>query len=891
MTTTKRESQSRLNRSDRSTDFRLNDETAEDFLRAYQATKNRISRERELEIEKEENKNIVRDILDDPLGSVRDGLQNIVEDRVRDKLESWIPWIAPYATVLEEAQNNQLKIQNAITPEIATDDCGVSVKTLFINYTLIDPNCKPNSGNGTAPFTPPQPSGSWSNRNSLYSPLFNPSNEGKILTLAWKYNGWVDQIRIKATSSGGSIAWNNFNLSDLTPLIGNTIVNVLQISPSNPAPINTTLGFGGISTLEHPSFSQGSFDDVPFPGSGSYPFFDELLSVTTHRRANYRANLRLMGIQNVNTNSGIRRMYNVRVNMRVDISIGVGNFPTFGNFNSSGNFTPFSSEINGIFLQQFFERPPNIEGQNSNGVYGRFTSTYYVIPKITGDPVVEVETVTPPPPPPRKKCECMPNCCPQNNSDLSELKRLVRIVIKEQADQKKLIGLDQFPMEIKATATNKTWIFDLSKRFLNNPIVQVANSKMFRLFERLDVLVELLLPSEIPTIKIDSLVEYIGVVTPQVDDGVKALIGTPLPINLWDTDPTKPGNQTQTVTPKTVFKAIETLANEITLTQRIIGIDKLPAKVPKKWVTADNTYKMMKAVADNLGVKAQFEFLAQLVNIGEQQTEITSLVEFMDWQSDQLDDVLGDWEIEVNIADGDLIEPGEQGTTGYVLNIAQALQKTIEESAAGNISNKALINMSSRVLIELQGIKQELGKSASQVDAIRDYLGFPTVTKVIKIPAHCNIPKPKDPNRPDGEQTKVENLASFLEGTSLPIEVEVYEEKGTYQDILIDLQQAAAITRAKDFQRVGNAGEMAMLLGAVATGYGLLKATGNDGNNGGITKPRDTDTDFDKFIQDIENDHQGTVGRTTETPDNPYGKPKSVRPKIRTLGNTTPPTQ
>jgi hypothetical protein len=85
-------------------------------------------------------------------------------------------------------------------------------------------------------------------------------------------------------------------------------------------------------------------------------------------------------------------------------------------------------------------------------------------PFILGDLTVPgYKKPLPPPPPPRKKCDCMTNCCPQNQVDLSELKRLLRLILDEFGklpkssydDLVKLIGKPQ-----KVTL----WDDDLSKQ-------------------------------------------------------------------------------------------------------------------------------------------------------------------------------------------------------------------------------------------------------------------------------------------------------------------------------------------------------------------------------------------------------------------------------------------
>lgn len=477
----------------------------------------------------------------------------------------------------------------------------------------------------------------------------------------------------------------------------------------------------------------------------------------------------------------------------------------------------------------------------------------------------------PPPPPPHRRCDCMPSCCPQNSNDLSDLKALLMQVIATQKKHQQLLGLDNLPYSVNVTDSKFSDMIKNASQ--QNPLLGQIASKWGQGSANP-------LTGNAPAINIGdmaNLAAFLAIEKNQLAD----YVGEPVNFTLWDLNSTTPGNHTQTITPMTLFKAIEAIANEITLTQRIIGIDKLPVKVPRKWVSADNTVSMMQAAADALGVQSQLAFFQQLVGIQDNQTEITSVIEYLDWQSDQIDDVFGHWEIDVVIADGDLVKPGAEGTTAHILNMAQAMQKTIEASMSSNISEKAIINMVARVLIELQGIKQELGKAHSQIDVMRHYLGFATKTSVVNAPAHCNYPQPKDPKAPN-DLTLVNDLPTFLQGTTIPIETEVVDFTGTLQDILIDLQHAAAIIKATNYQRVGSESDMTSMLTALATSYGLLK-TPPDPN-----APTDPNS-FEAFLTNVENDFDNVAGRQSDTPNDPYGKPQSIKPRIREIGDNSNP--
>lgn len=908
----------------------FNDSTAEQYAHAWQQERERIRRERETEKreqkhqEDENNKKSLQE-------KIKDAVTEKVTERIEDKI---IP--KPFLgirDVVKWSQDNQLRVQNLLLG-LPDEDFNPGVKSQL----ELPPEARPDYT--PAAFNPPRQW--WHDFTSSTPPQAIPLKGDKSYYALWKYTGTVSVAEFRLNIGGSAAATDAVTRTNYANLMRADPVG-FSWSVTNP---ETRWYYNYWNNVFPPGIDSGTitatsnrgildtygnaFWPQPYGGQlvgGSYEFSPQEISEATTQVSysgtgftRYYPRAKITGAYSANPNgtggagqyitvfAPCEMLFAIKISGRQSLAIPemisnynvvychntpAGNFvkqnPTYNRFYRGLNYDTFEYDAFLCWIastlsssvRQYFP-------YNDNRQPWRIYPEPYLHEIESNSKYPKPRTTPPPPPPPNKRCECM-SCCPQNNSTLEDVKRLIRLVLQKQdetdieihrvrvkqGEQSELLGLDKFPYKIDGSPTLYDDIVDVLD---SNPLYGIV----FKPWLDIAVFNGVVNPkSGKPPIEIANLTEFIAFLN-TAKNGEKEIdyIGEPVEMALWDTDPNKPGNQTQKIKPKTIFKAIEAVLNEVTLTQRIIGIDKLPAKVPAKWVTADNTYKMMQAVSKQLGVSAQLEFLKQLVGSGEAQTEITSLVEFLDWQSDQLDDVLGDWEIEVNIADGDLIKAGEQGTTAYVLNMASAMQKTIEASMASNISEKAIINMLTRVLIELQGMKQEIGKSGSQVDCIRDYLGFPTTTKVVKVPAHCNFPKPDKDSKDSKATTKVEDLATFLEGTSLDIEVETYEAKGTYQDILVDLQQAAAITRAKDYQRVGSVKDVGTLLTGLATAYGLLKPSNDPKKNGGKMPP----DSFEAFCEAVENDHSGVTGRVSSTPDAPYGKPRKNRPRIREIG-------
>ncbi|NJL89706.1 MAG: hypothetical protein HC916_07825 [Coleofasciculaceae cyanobacterium SM2_1_6] len=400
----------------------MSNPTAEDFLTAYQIERNRITREAEADKKKRESES---------KKSIKDQIDTEVKDEVVrkfiPKLPSWISWMSPYARVLSEAEKNKARVQDAIAPKIVGDSCGVSVRSPFIKYDYISPDCIPKAT--PKPFQQPTPTVFFNNNSGIYRTLFNSSNVGKTFTLLWKYEGWVEDIFVKVNSGSGLYQWSAVAQSTINSWVGQISNNIIRFIPSNPTAALQPLGyFNSGNPFPWRAFldsrvSKGNFADVPLPTD--FPYFNNINYIGTHARYAYRSTLKLLAVQSFNTSLGIKRMYQVKINIRTDISIGTGNFPDYtASWDNSTNY--YKQIVQDFYLMQFFRMAysdlPNFEFAVG---FAQLTD-----PEILGYPLVPGESpAPPPPPPPKRRCDCMTTCCPQNETDLTDIKRFQRLIL------------------------------------------------------------------------------------------------------------------------------------------------------------------------------------------------------------------------------------------------------------------------------------------------------------------------------------------------------------------------------------------------------------------------------------------------------------------------------
>ena len=290
--------------------------------------------------------------------------------------------------------------------------------------------------------------------------------------------------------------------------------------------------------------------------------------------------------------------------------------------------------------------------------------------------------------------------------------------------------------------------------------------------------------------------------------------------------------------------------------------------------------KFLRAIYKGLGIA---KFPGQLPNTivqeipkeGEQPAEppqvpIPDLVSLLNWQFERDDERWGQWEIQINIKDADLTKEGNQGKSVKFPNLAESVAEMEGQMLSIQANVEALVALSIRNLTESGMARQEAIKGYLASMAIAKYMAFPYKKFDVEIPSTYT------PGATSIDKLIIESIV-HAKGIE-------YEDKETQRDLLLDLLQAAAITRAVHWRQVNPKNDikeqiLSQLRGSVDLSEKItnVKAVAADGD----TPPKKESWE-DKLDQ-YENGFGFSTG--IEDANTPYGRDREQRPRIRQIGD------
>lgn len=275
---------------------------------------------------------------------------------------------------------------------------------------------------------------------------------------------------------------------------------------------------------------------------------------------------------------------------------------------------------------------------------------------------------------------------------------------------------------------------------------------------------------------------------------------------------------------------------------QIIGVEEYPASLPQTFISTDS-------------------------NSNDNNTEIPNLTRLLGWYVERFDEIMGQWEVAIDIEDADAVEAGNQSLKVRVPNIAEAISELLMQSINNTVNTEALISITTRALLEAGMTKQQSFINYWMLDTLIDYFGFQTreVSKSLALTF-----KP-------GE----EDLEKLLVEGEVPVKVTELSDTTTFKVNMQDLLQAAAITRAANWRGFENNGDIKQNFIDLIKGYASVRQ-----NLSNEKKDENGKDDLDHFLDDAERGFIDTAGITDST--NPYGRNLSERPRIRRIGNQTP---
>jgi hypothetical protein len=204
----------------------------------------------------------------------------------------------------------------------------------------------------------------------------------------------------------------------------------------------------------------------------------------------------------------------------------------------------------------------------------------------------------------------------------------------------------------------------------------------------------------------------------------------------------------------------------------IVGVDEYPATLPKSLITRNGK---------NQGV-----------------TKVENLTRLLEWYIGRFDELMGQFEIDIQITDTDLTKEGNQSKTVRLPNLAESIAEMFGLMMQSSINTDLLVNICTRTLTETGQDKQQNFKAHQALMAIVDYLGFNYQEKSQTMPLSF---KP-------GEKS----FDKLLKETDTQVKVIDFHEKETLNHYLHELLQAAAITRAANWRKIDAGGDIALQL-------------------------------------------------------------------------------
>lgn len=197
--------------------------------------------------------------------------------------------------------------------------------------------------------------------------------------------------------------------------------------------------------------------------------------------------------------------------------------------------------------------------------------------------------------------------------------------------------------------------------------------------------------------------------------------------------------------------------------------------------------RLLKIVIKQQGKFPKTVFNTALTEEGVQpqlNKKINSIAEFLDWQFERLDELMGEWESSVKIKDG------EEEEILRLPNLAEATSEIYALALQNFQRNETILNIVSRVLLESASIKQQDFKTHEAVLAIIDWMNFETKDKILDMPLLCNPAKAKD-------------YATLLTETEVEVSVTSATDKTTLNETLANLMFAAGIIKGKFYNQTG----------------------------------------------------------------------------------------
>ena len=282
------------------------------------------------------------------------------------------------------------------------------------------------------------------------------------------------------------------------------------------------------------------------------------------------------------------------------------------------------------------------------------------------------------------------------------------------------------------------------------------------------------------------------------------------------------------------------LLEKVDKLSNIVGVNDYPISVPASFISKDEG------------------FLGNL--IPNENIPIQSLTTFIAWYIERFDEIMGQWEIPIEIKDSDPTKSGEQPVGIKLPNIAECMAEMFTLCFQTNINSETLLNVCLRTLIETGTDKQQNFVSYKLLQSLTDWVGYKQKDTVQPMPLSFTLNK-----------TRYDEI---LKESEVDVSVPEFDEKFGLEADLMRFREAASILQANHKIKVNPNGDIkAQILKYLLDSFSSVNKVNGE----------DTEQDFEDFLEEVETGFINTRGVTNNK--DPYGKPFNERPRIRDLTN------
>lgn len=220
--------------------------------------------------------------------------------------------------------------------------------------------------------------------------------------------------------------------------------------------------------------------------------------------------------------------------------------------------------------------------------------------------------------------------------------------------------------------------------------------------------------------------------------------------------------------------------------------------------------------------------------------KVNNLTELFRWYIEQFDALMGEFSIQLDVADADPLQGGNQVEKLQFLNLAETLAEMLSINLNASLNSDLLVHMASKDMVEMGQVKKMAIVNHSYLQSIADYLGFESETKEKKVPFAFK------PN--------AKSLAELIKPGKCPVEVVKFSGKDNLQVALLNLLHASAASRSNNWRTLRNLGDatsMALQMKDIIRGF--------NSNTEALTDKEEL-RKFEKFTKEVEAGFKGEEG-------------------------------